>query len=507
LEPHEVEETDHQHEGYRFIGSYISTTEEATPTESWLAQSCDYLLDYEEETYGWQHPVSLVNWPTLDYLTHESERDEFGVKKDEYNDRTTVDINHLVLGEKNKAGLFGSYHIYPNYPDFMNNDPSYNAYEDDEGRFRYGGYLRAFMEGHQRYPAVVAEFGIATGMGNAHYNPDGYHHGGLSEQDQGKMIIRMFETMEREGYSGGIIFAWMDEWAKKTWTTEPYMVPYDRQILWHNAVDPEQNYGILANEAVKPRRSTVAHGAQDFIETMEVRADASFLWFDFTFSRPLELEQEQLIIGIDTIYRDRGELKYTPDIPYEASFGMEYVVLINAEQNAQLLALDEANYTRYNFSTAPGLTRKGQFTPLIKLINRKRALGDGTIIDPHYEDASHLRYGELLGATNHWYKEANTLTVRIPWTRINVSDPSSHQVLDDERQYYSDPLRDTITTSATDSLRLSTLVIEKDSGIMTDSIPSISFTWNPWNQPVYQQRLKQSYKILQTYFHEKRSSL
>ncbi len=29
------------------------------------------------------------------------------------------------------------------------------------------------------------------------------------------MIIRMFEAMEREGYSGGIIFAWMDEWAKK----------------------------------------------------------------------------------------------------------------------------------------------------------------------------------------------------------------------------------------------------------------------------------------------------
>lgn len=185
---------------------------------------------------------------------------------------------------------------------------------------------------------------------------------------------------------------------------------------------------------------------------------------------------------------------------------MEYVVMINTEQDAQLLALDEANYTRYNFSTSPGLRSEGQFTPLIKLINKKRALEDGTIIEPHYEDASHLRYGNLLGSTNHWYKEGNMLTVRIPWTRINVSDPSSLQVLDDERVYYSDPLRDVITTSATDSLVLSALVIEKkDSGMMSDSIPGISFTWNPWNQPVYQQRLKQSYEILQTYFHEKRS--
>ncbi len=108
---------------------------------------------------------------------------------------------------------------------------------------------------------------------------------------------------------------------KKTWTTEPYMIPYDRQILWHNAVDPEQNYGILANEAVKPKRSMVAYGSEDLLETMEVRSDASFLWFDFTFSRPIHLENEQLIIGIDTLYRDRGELKYTPNLPMRHHLG------------------------------------------------------------------------------------------------------------------------------------------------------------------------------------------
>lgn len=42
-----------------------------------------------------------------------------------------------------------------------------------------GGYLQEFIAGHQKYPAIVAEFGLATGSGNAHENPDGYHHGGL----------------------------------------------------------------------------------------------------------------------------------------------------------------------------------------------------------------------------------------------------------------------------------------------------------------------------------------
>ena len=502
LEPHEVEETDAQHEGYRFIGQYLSTTTDASPTESWLAQSCDFLLSYEEKTYNRQTPVSIVNWPTLDFLEHDSERDEEGKKVREYNDRTTVDINHLVLGEKNKAGLFGSYHIYPNYPDFMNNEPSFDLYTDDKGRFRYGGYLKAFMEGHRTYPAVVAEFGIATGMGNAHTSPDGYHHGGLDEQAQAQGIIRMFEAMKAEGYSGGIIFEWMDEWAKKTWTTEPFMVPYDRQILWHNSIDPEQNYGILAYEAVKPARSGATYTADSFIRRVEVRSDVSFLTLDITLAKPLNFGMEQLLVGIDTLYRNRGEQKYLPSLDILAETGMEYLVILDGAQTSRLLAIREADYTKFGFSTSEGLQQTAGFLAMEKLINKKRALGDGTPIEARYEDASLLRYGNLVGSTNHWTMDGNHLEVRIPWTRINISDPSSAQVLDDERTFYSDPLRDVIATSATDALVLSVVAANKAGSTVLDATSSISYTLPTWNQPVYQERLKTSYSLLAAYFSE-----
>lgn len=126
---------------------------------------------------------------------------------------------------------------------------SYAPYTDTAGSFRYGGYLQEFIAGHQKYPAIVAEFGLATGSGNAHENPDGYNRGGLTEEAQGTGIVRMMKAIEQEGYAGGIIFEWTDEWAKKTWITEPYIIPYDRNPLWHNAVDPEQNYGIYAMES------------------------------------------------------------------------------------------------------------------------------------------------------------------------------------------------------------------------------------------------------------------
>ncbi|MDT3359410.1 MAG: hypothetical protein LIR47_08685 [Spirochaetota bacterium] len=505
LEPHEVEQTDINHSGYRFIGRYIRATEQATPTESWLAQSCDYLLSYEQQAYGWQHPVSIVNWPTLDYLTHESERNEDGEKIREYNDRTTVNINHLVVGELNHVGLFGSYHIYPNYPDFMNNEPAFNAYEDEQGRFRYGGYLQAFMEGHTNYPAVVAEFGIATGMGNAHSSPDGYHHGGLTEEQQAQGIIRMFEAMKDQGYSGGIIFEWMDEWAKKTWTTEPYMVPYDRQILWHNAIDPEQNYGILAYEAVKPMRSGAAAVGDGLVRQMEVRADASFLHVDISLARPIDLGAEQLLIGIDTLYRDRGELKHAPLLDHLAPSGMEYVVVLDSFAGSRLLALKEANYTTYHFSTSADLRTDGLFEPMSKLINKERKLLDGTVIQPKYEDASLLRYGSLEGNTNHWNMEGTELSVRIPWTRINVSDVSSARVLDDERTYYSDPLRDQLATTATEGLVLSVVVADSIKQTVLDAPEAATLVLPGWNQPVYQQRMKASYDLLKAYFAKERA--
>ncbi len=511
LEPHEVFETDRKNPNVRFSGAYITTRPEASPTEVWLASSMDYTLAYEENRYGWQHPVAIVNWPTLDPIDHPSERNEEGKKVFEMNDYTTVNINNILPGEKLKTGIFGAYHIYPNYPDFMNNDPLYDEYQDDRGRFRYGGYLREFMEDHKAYPAVVAEFGLATGMGNAHENPDGYHHGSMTEQEQGYGIIRMFEAMRREGYAGGIIFEWMDEWAKKTWTTEPYMIPYDRQILWHNTIDPEQNYGILALEAVKPeRRSTLITLNNNMISAVGLSLDASYLHIDMDFADSIDFDKHAVMIGIDTYARDRGELSYGPDIALQSLSGMEFMVVLDGTTTARLLAIPPANSTQYRFSSYEGLESRGLFVSMHKLINRARALPDLTPIPARYEESSSLRYGHQEGATNHWLHTGSAITLRIPWGRINVSDPSSGRVLDDDRTFNTDPPRDVLHTKLSEGIRVSAVVVEKESrqvvgNFGTAADESVGFLpWQPWNYPRYRERIKESYSILQRYFKEKR---
>ena len=249
LEAKEVKSTNELHPDFTYSGDYIFCSFDASPTEAWLAMCCDYAVKYETETYQWQHPVGIVSWPTLDVAEHDSEWNAAGDKSLEFNDSISIDINNLLVTDNLKTGLFGAYHIYPNYPDFMNNEKSYAEYEDEQGAFRYGGYLQEFISTHSKYPAIVAEFGLATGMSMAHSNPDGYFHGGMTEQEQGEGIVRMFEAIKREDYAGGIIFEWSDEWSKKTWNTESYIIPFDRNVMWHGMTDPEQNYGIIAMEA------------------------------------------------------------------------------------------------------------------------------------------------------------------------------------------------------------------------------------------------------------------
>lgn len=506
LEPEEVIRTDEQNPGVSFRGRYLSTDPAASPTEAWQAMSCDYLAAYEEESYGWQHPVGIVSWPTLDPVQHDSEWNAAGNKELEYNDKAVVDIDRISTEAGLKAGFFGAYHIYPNYPDFMNNEEAYDAYSDEEGGLRYGGYLQEFMKGHSRYPALVAEFGLATGMGNAHYSPDGYHHGGMTETVQGEGVVRMMKAIRREGYAGGLIFEWSDEWAKKTWTTEPFIIPFERNPLWHNAVDPEQNYGIVAMEPAGPRSEPFSAKGRDGVESFSLAADEAFLHIRIHLVRPVDFGKEMLVVGLDTYDRSRGEMKYGPSLPQNAPSGLEFIVQLKGEEEAALLVHPGYNAPAARYRSY--LSDAGRFEPLSMLINKERVTKGGAPIQPVYEDLSALRFGPLENNTeNHWNVRGDTIDLRLPWGRIQFSDPSAMRVLDDPGTAPV-PLRDQLLTTVSQGLVVSVLLTDASGSVVLgtagveDPLNLAAFRWDSWDQPLYLQREKSSYGIIQDYFLE-----
>lgn len=503
LEPEEVIATNELNEGYTYNGDYLYCTDEASPTEAWLAMSCDYVLQYEMETYNWQHPVGIVSWPTLDTLVHDSEWNEEGDKDKEYNDRVSVDINNIETKDTLITGFFGAYHIYPNYPDFMNNENKYAEYEDEQGTFRYGGYLQEFIAEHTKYPALVAEFGLSTGMGNAHSNPDGYNHGGMSEVEQGEGIIRMLEAIKRENYAGGIIFEWTDEWAKKTWTTEPYIIPYERNVLWHNIMDPEQNYGLFAMEAGGIRSEAYIIEGDSEIKSIELKMDEEYLFITVALNEAIDFDNQDIIIGLDTYDRIAGDRRYSSDSRTYAPFGLEFIINIHNQTDAKVLVHPE-----YNISTGryfPSETDDGIYEEIITLIGKERITKDGTIIEAVYENLSILDFGSLEDNTyNTWTVDDNKILIRIPWMLISISDPSDMIVLNDDTIILA-PIKDEISTAKTDGIMICAALFDSSTGETISVIGDkdyAPFAWDSWDVPNYTERMKESYYIIRDYFGE-----
>ncbi len=560
LEPHEVLQTDDlNREQDMFDGLYVQAKQGSSATEVWLALMCDYTLEYASQNYGWQYPVSFVSWPTLDPLDHPSEWEPL---TEPYNDMAEVNPAHLQKGPENIAGLFGSYHIYPNYPDFMNNEPSYDEYRDGEGILRYGAYLREFMAVHPPYPVLVAEFGMATGLSTAHIHPHGFHHGGVDERQQGEMTARMMDAIIAEGYAGGVIFALMDEWVKKTWSTEPYMIPYERNVFWQNALCPEQNYGLVAMEPAKePFQEDVFVYEQDVgsdsfsLTGLHVDHNEAFFFLGIEISgdyaAPADAvaglpdlpEGMGLLLGISTLGPDRGNIAL-PLAGESSPHGLELILMLTGDGDDGLL-LATSSYNRAELRFASPVTTllsqaEGEMWETIRpVVNRERLGEDGTVFPELRTNQSMLPRGNFYAgapgydsmAMVYSNEEAKRIEVRLPWALLNFSDPSNRRAMDDSGEFREPPLRDTLQTVVSPGISLCAVLFryEKDnntwpvdpesegifpgdlSGNPLDHLPRQErgtgfagelpfYTWEIWEEPSYKARYKESFEIVSTYF-------
>ena len=127
----------------------------------------------------------------------------------------------------------------------MNLDPGYAHYRDKHGACNYAGYLADLKAHTKGLPLLIGEFGVPTSRGVAHLQPQGLNHGGMSEEEQGKADVRLLEDLQATGCAGGLLFSLFDEWFKVNWLVARGEEPRERDPLWHNLLDPEENYGLL----------------------------------------------------------------------------------------------------------------------------------------------------------------------------------------------------------------------------------------------------------------------
>lgn len=480
---------------YKYNGVYVSSGINATPTESWLASVSDEIYQYEQKKYNMQHPVAITSIPELDTLHH----DKSGTNGDD--DVTCVDINNIDISSKVKCGFFGAYNIFPDHPGFMTG-------EDDDLKPRYAGYkeyMDSFIKTQKKYPVLVSEFGIPTSMGANQIGGLEYPNGKNGEVIQGQGIASMMNIIKDSGCMGGLVYEWADEWGRSGPATSSLMIPYERSNLWHNMIEPAQNYGILALESPVPKDYPTSMQAAKPLQSIAYTADESYLYIKSSFNKLPDFNKKSLMIYLNTIDKRKGEHMLTPYINENWS-GVEYEINMQNKNKADLLVIPTYNSSKGSYYTSVSIS--GVFEKMTRQISIANKTKSGKVIAAKYEDQSILVPGNFDDNINNFYFKGNTLYIRIPWARLNVTDPSSLLVLDDKRnKAVVNNAIDKLVVRVTEGIVGSIIIKDKITKKIDYHFPknisdsgNRTFTWSTWEKPNYVSRNKKSYDIIKTLF-------
>lgn len=545
-EPYSVVEYVKLHPKLTKLRGRFVRVERGHALDVWLGEALNYLVAYEMKRYNAQRPVAYTNWPTLDPLTHitESTKEEeaaLRAARGEEPDTTVREYDNDAIGLDARlmratadfpAGIFASYHAYPYYPDFMVLDPDYRRAASPEGPSSYYGYLRELVDHHGDMPVVISEYGVPSSRGMAHKQPQGWDHGGHDERAQGDIDARLTRDIHAAGAAGAVLFAAIDEWFKKNWIVIDFELPLERNRLWLNALDAEQNYGIVAMRAGHPDSAVTIDGRADdwrgseplyrndtpsatgadpmHLKALTVRSDEAYVYLRLDVGT-IDWTRANYLIGIDTYRADLGDSRF-PYTGTRSSVGFEFMLELRGPAAGRLLVDRPYNLYRmiggvrwFNrpFRTVPNAD--GRYDSLLVVTNRRRIGRDGQVYPLHQYDRNLLRYAPQTETTlADWYADtvAGTIEVRLPWGMLHVLDPSSHSVL------YGDAATGEVAGQTTDGFRF---VVESfdPSGAATagEHLPQSdagvrTWRWNAWEEPRWYAEVKPVFATMQLLFAE-----
>lgn len=456
--PDEILTTDANNQGISsFSGNHFSI-DNATASEIWITGSLDHLVAYEHAGYNTQRPVSMSSWPTLDPISHPEE-----MNADE--DTASVDLSKITITNA-PAGLFISYHAYPYYPDFVSEQADYLTWFDNYGSNSYLGYLDDLKAHYQNYPLIIAEYGVPSSWGIAHYASSGMNHGGFDEAEQGETNIRILKTIESTGCGGGIHFSWIDEWFKRTWITDPLDYIPESRVRWHNITAAEQNFGLTRFMKTPDLQNLISFGNPSPVTEIKAEANYTFFEMEIGLLNPLDIPDE-MWIALDTYADSLGESQL-PDgtvIPHRSEFALH---ITNYSADLYVTEAYDTYGIWHHTSGSKQLYHSvaSDGAPW-KIVRWKNNSGNSAV---QYIGSLQVNYS----FQNPSSKDAVTIyddriSVRLPWSLLNVVAPDQLKVLNDDR--LTPATEDTVTTGIN-------IAVWYDSAWVT--APG-RFSWNSWN--------------------------
>ncbi len=494
--PQEVDSTNKFHQGVSsYSGTHFSISV-GSATEAFVAEMLDRVVVVEESEYSVSRPVSFSSWPTLDPLDHPTE-----IYTNE--DVASFDITK-ISGAGNPPGLFASYHAYPYYPNFISQQPSYLSYSDSEGPNSYLGYLND-MKGHYgSMPLVIAEFGVPSSWGSAHQSYSDMHHGGYSERQQGEKNMRMMNNMVDAGCAGGFMFAWMDEWFKRTWIVlylEAYGLEGGSETiptrqLWHNETSPEQCFGLLGfdQKDVPAFASYNTDSPSGSVSSIRATHDESFLFLEITTAADLT-PADEFMVAFDTYLGNTGEstLPGGMTVANRAEFLLTFSLDDDTALHHVTQAYDMNGLTvRFNL-TDPALQKYRSTSTDSDPWNVMRWTNDG--FELTYQDIGKVPLEHAASFTDGnraavtW--NGRKINIRLPWTMLHFFDPTQ-MLVNDGAVSYDGGYNFEIIPATSEGIAVSVF----HNGTVTNSINR--YSWPKWLLvPPTSEREKASLQVIE----------
>ena len=531
-----------------YEGTYLYTTEDATPFEAFLCRVGDGVITYESSRYKQQRLVAFSNWPTTDPFSYPV---TVAYGREKY---ACVDVEHIKSKQDFQSGMFISYHIYPYFPDYLEvmrkgdeftdaevsrrlgptiratleyreskleapgirNYLSPSDYYDRQGRYNtYIAYLRAINRYHS-LPVVISEYGVSTGRGMAQEDINtGRNQGHMTEQEQGQAIIDCYQDIMDAGCAGSCVFTWQDEWFKRTWNTM-HAVDLDKTPYWSDYQTNEQYFGLLTFDPGKEESICYVDGDDgewteedvvSFSEGMELstKYDEKFIYF-LLRKDGLSPEVDTLYIPVDTTPKSGSTYCRNYGVAFERP--CDFLIVIRGRDESRVMVQQRyeclrSTYAYDYYEDDPYVTPPERDTPVFERIYlpliQRDFLKDPDVTTPtgtKYETGL-LRHGNANPEAEDFDSLADFcfgdgfVEIRLPWQLLNFSNPSQMMIHDDYYECYG-----------VENLRIDEIYVGVGSaGDATHRIRMDAVPLKGWGKKVTShERLKRSYYILQSYW-------
>lgn len=498
-----------------YQGAYISSRQEANAVEIFFSQWGDYLLKYEDETYGTQKLLSFANWPETDPLVNEVSP-KLSVASATENTEAFIDLESLQLSDKVESGMFASYNVYPYFPASLQYG-KYTAYIDDEGnRNPYRKYLMELVD-HHSCPVIITEYGVPASRSPAYKDVwRNLSQGGNNETEQGIALLEMYEDIQKAGCAGGLVFTWQDEWFKRSWNEKNLSNP-DGRASWSNAQSIEQFYGLLAFEPGDGKAENYPDGKisewskEDVVlenndTKLSMKSDEKYVYFMVQGLSDIK-SGNSINLALDVL--PNAGTTHTKNLDF--AIPVDFLIQINAEKGSKLLVHDDSDLAVYSIAiknksaAVNDIYRKAEElmlplknnTDTFHVVSRASGSVNNFLLNEKpLENVGMLKHGNANPNSENYDSNADycingdIVEVRIPWSLLNFYDPSQCMVIDDYHK---------------NDFNIKGLKIEEIyAAAYYDNQESVTdfgtYQLKGWKKPQFHERLKESYYMLQKAF-------